>query len=247
MPASGAAPGKDVTLDPRRVVGLEGATNFRDLGGYRAVDGRTIRWGMLYRSNALSQLTEADVERLGHLDIRLVCDLRAPDEQVEAPSRLPRTNPPEVLDLGVADHEMVPVPKRVESARAVQSDDADKIIRAYATHPWRYSDQLGALLARLARPASYSVVFHCFAGKDRTGFAAALLLAVLDVPTETIFEDYMLSNELLVDPRLWVRREYLQAALDTIDEVHGGIGAYVRDALGVTDGVCARLSEILLE
>lgn len=249
-----------MTMHPRRRVPLEGTSNFRDLGGYRASDGRTVKWRMLYRSGGLSRLTDGDVKEVSRLNIRLVCDFRGPEERSAAPSRLPRANPPEVLDLGISAQAAAAAVKLLGKANVAESTMADKITNAYRSYPRQHSPQYAALFERLAAPESYPLVFHCAAGKDRTGFAAAMILSALGVPVETIFEDYLLTNECWPTTGLFAReidaatkalvsarREYLQAALDTIDEAHGSVAAYLRDALGLSDESRNRLCGVLLE
>ena len=89
----------------RRHVPLEGAANFRDLGGYATEDGRSVKWGQLYRADALGDLSDGDLETLSELGIRLVCDFRSPAEVENAPDRLPSANPPEVLALPIFDED----------------------------------------------------------------------------------------------------------------------------------------------
>ncbi|MBY0401730.1 tyrosine-protein phosphatase, partial [Myxococcota bacterium] len=85
----------------QRHVLLEGAPNFRDLGGYATSDGRKVRWGQFYRSDDLGSLTDADVKKLGELGLKLVCDFRSPAEKEAEPDRLPAENPPAVADLAI--------------------------------------------------------------------------------------------------------------------------------------------------
>ena len=175
---------------------LEGATNFRDLGGYRTGDGRTVKWGMLFRSNGLYALTDGDLDYLTRRKFRLVCDFRSAEEQTTAPSRLPADDPPEMLSLSVRPEagdrlRVLAMSGGTRVADIVAAYEA--VYRAYARD---HHGQFGAFLARLADAESYPAVFHCMAGKDRTGFAAAMILAALGVSSEVIFEDYLLTNTI---------------------------------------------------
>ena len=240
---------------------LEGATNFRDLGGYPTEDGRTVKWGMLFRSNGLFALTDGDLDYLARRKFRLVCDFRSVEEQTTAPSRLPADDPPEVLSLSVR-------PEAGNRLRVLAMSGGTRladIIAAYAAVYRAYArdhhDQFGALMARLADAGSYPAVFHCMAGKDRTGFAAAMILAALGVPGEAIFEDYLLTNTHwalkarfpdAMDEETQAafgaaRREYLEAAFDELHRSHGSLDAYVRDALGLSEAARENMRAHLLE
>ena len=240
---------------------LEGATNFRDLGGYATQDGRTVKWGMLFRSNGLFALTDGDLDYLARRKFRLVCDFRSVEEQTTAPSRLPSDGPPEVLSLSVRPE----AGDRLRVLAMSGGTQAADIVAAYAAiyraYARDYHDQFGTFLARLADAESYPAVFHCMAGKDRTGFAAAMILAALGAPNEVIFEDYLLTNGYwtlrgrfpeTMDEEAQAafgaaRREYLEAAFDEIHREHESLDAYVRDALGLSETARENIRAHLLE
>jgi len=256
----------------RRHVALSGAANFRDLGGYRTGDGRNVRWGQLYRSDALAELTDEDVETLRGLDIRLVCDLRSPKERERAPDRLPGgADAPKVALLPVADARFDPDEMRERLLAGDETLDTAQLLvdgnEAFAT---TFSTQYRALLERIAVPANRPALVHCTAGKDRAGFAAAVLLRTLGVPEETVFEDYLATNRYTahqtertlqmirfaslfradperVRPIFEARREYLQAAFDAIRAEYGSFDAYLEQALGVDAEERKALQEQLLE
>ncbi len=240
---------------------LEGATNFRDLGGYPTRDGRTVKWGLLFRSNGLFALTDADLNYLALRKFRLVCDFRSAAEQTTAPSRLPADDPPETLSLSVRPEagdrlRVLAMSGGTQVADIVAAYEA--VYRAYARD---HHDQFGALLARLSDAASYPAVFHCMAGKDRTGFAAAMILAALGVSSEVIFEDYLLTNTHWnlgarfadgMDEEAQAafgaaRREYLEAAFDELHRSHGSLDAYIEDGLGLSESAREKMREHLLE
>ncbi len=255
-------PNAQATVDEKmRRTPLEGATNFRDLGGYPTRDGRTVKWGLLFRSNGLFALTDADLDYLARRKFRLVCDFRAVEEQMTAPSRLPADNPPEILSLGVRPEAGDRLRVLALSGGTTLADIVAAYEAVYRAYARDHHDQFGALLARLADAESYPAVFHCMAGKDRTGFAAAMILAALGVPNEVIFEDYLLTNTHwslkgrfpdAMDEEAQAtfgaaRREYLEAAFDELHRSHGSLDAYVRDALGVTDVIRESMRAHLLE
>lgn len=164
--------------------------NFRDLGGYVAAGGRRVRWGRLYRSDSLHQLTDADLDTFRHLEIRTVIDLRT-DVEVAELGHFPVDRHPlerhhlPIISRTWEDDERVPI---------VADDRAAEFLTA------RYIDMLdqgGASLAEimavLARRDACPAVVHCAVGKDRTGVTAALVLSVLGVADDLIVHDYTLS------------------------------------------------------
>lgn len=240
---------------------LEGATNFRDLGGYPTRDGRTVKWGLLFRSNGLFALTGADLDYLARRKFRLVCDFRAVEEQTTAPSRLPADDPPEVLSLAVRPEAGDRLRVLAMSGGTTLADIVAAYEAVYRAYARDHHDRFGALLARLADADSYPAVFHCMAGKDRTGFAAAMILAALGVPDDVIFEDYLLTNtHWRLNARFpgtmdkeaqaafgAARREYLEAAFDELHRSHGSLDVYIRDALGLSDAARENMRTHLLE
>jgi protein-tyrosine phosphatase len=248
---------------------LEGADNFRDLGGYRAADGRAVRWGLLFRSNDLSGLTASDRDYLRRAGLRLVCDLRSARERSETPDRPVPGAQTVDLPIDLLGVEPDAMRERILNG-AIAALPVELIMqRAYRSFVTEESETWAALLRRLARPESLPAVVHCTAGKDRTGFAAALVLLALGVPEETVFEDYLLSNRYRRDyhafvlrwvplaslfrtdpadllPLLEARRSYLQASLDAMRELHGSVDGYLEQALGVDAELRSALRHRLL-
>jgi protein-tyrosine phosphatase len=172
----------------RREIPLVGQNNFRDLGGYRAADGRSVKWGQLYRSGELSELEDDDVERLTELGIRSVVDLRSQTEMdSKGPDRLPEGT--EIVSLTIDPGDLSPI---VGPAFAtgdfshIPSDLLCQINRAYV-HDCR--QQLSELLSIAADATQRPLVFHCTQGKDRAGISAAVLLSALGVPWKGVVED----------------------------------------------------------
>jgi protein-tyrosine phosphatase len=254
-----------------RLLPLSGTDNFRDLGGYRAAGGRRTRWGMLFRSDDLADLSRDDLRYLSGLGVKLVCDFRSLGERERSPNRLPEVAP------SVAHLEITPEgfdPNEIEDrilSRDVEDADFETLLiegnRAFAT---RFAHQYKAMFDRLEDPANLPALVHCTQGKDRTGFAAAIVLLALGVSEETVMQDYLLTNiytaneieRTLFYLRLWllsnddaenvrpllqVRREYLQAALDIIAEDYGSIDAYLTSALDLDPQDRQRLQALLLD
>ena len=265
------AGGRGFVLAERRLP-LSGTHNFRDLGGYATQQGRRVRWGRLYRSDQLSKLSEQDLSRLSELGLKLVCDFRGASEREGAPTRLPDVKPPSVELLEIADERFDPkqLEHRILTGDLEGIDLADLLVQGNRAFATTYRDRYAQLLRRLADPAQLPALFHCTAGKDRTGFGAALVLLALGVPEETVFQDFMLSNLYsarhiertlngirlasllrtdpeIVRPLLSVRREYLATALRAATEQWGSIDGYLHEGLGLDDATLARLRANLLE
>lgn len=183
-----------------RVLPLEGGRNFRDLGGYPTEDERTVKWGRLYRSGAMSKLTKPDFRYLADVGIRVVCDLRCNEERADEPadwSALPG------IDYRTWDYSRH---DRYEDGSSLTSELRQEgmtpagvaaiMKRTYQHYMTQHSDKYRHLFQRLAEGA-VPLVFNCSAGKDRTGVAAALVLSVLGVPRRVVVQDYALSEKVV--------------------------------------------------
>jgi protein-tyrosine phosphatase len=269
-----AFPGPDGTprrfVVAERVLSLEGAANFRDIGGYPTEDGRRVRWGQVYRAGSLADLTESDVAFLRAIDIRLVCDLRSAGEVERHPSRVPAGNfQPALLHLPLTTED--PTVRRALALLFTRRRFREILLGAY-THTMIDNNAaiFGEILRKLADPANLPAVIHCTAGKDRTGVAVALLLRALEVPDELVIADYTLSNLYYDTLQQYVRRAMrrvrflgvkvehmqpllvadaaiMQATLDHVRQRYGSVRAYLRDAAGVSDETIERLRALLLE
>jgi len=181
---------------PERHVVLDGQPNFRDLGGYETVDGRTVKWGQVYRSGELPRLTDADVARLEKLGIRTVVNFLTEEEiEVRGPDRLPAG----VTEIGLpmesgnmGDLTNVVLEARTTGDFSKVPPDLNPDLHRRLMVEAR--DYYASLLREIADPANRPLVFHCSHGVHRTGTATAILLSALGVPWETVREDYLLSN-----------------------------------------------------
>lgn len=175
--------GGEYQVVAERSLPLEKGSNFRDLGGYLGADGKRVAWGRIYRSGALPMLSENDYSYLGELEINAIVDLRSIDERQVAPDLLDDRNGA----LYVSND--YPIAPLIEAARR-KGDGA-----LYAGTEKRLTPQLRSMFNLLLRDEG-AVMFHCSAGQDRTGIAAALILSALGVDRNTIFRDYHLSTAL---------------------------------------------------
>lgn len=244
---------------PRRVLPLHGATNFRDLGGYPGADSRTVRWQRLFRSDHLSSLSAADHAALAALGLTRVFDFRGASERSAAAYEIPGveqralTIEPTVVQRV---HDLLTSGQRIDTLTMTGlMQELYRNLVVEQSH--RYAEFFELLL-----DTEGAVAFHCTAGKDRTGVAAALLLLSLGVPRAEVMHDYLLSNDVYRRPPppedspvppaalavLWgVQASFLEAALQTIEERHGNVEQYLRERLGLSAAARARLHERYLE
>ena len=167
-----------------RFLALVGAYNFRDLGGYPTVDGRITSTGRLFRSDTLHHLTEGDLEMLRQLDLAAVIDLRTSAEAERTGRGLLAEEPIRFLHASVLQE---------EGGESAGGPGLDQLGERYVWYLDVGRQALVAALTVVADPQSYPLVFHCTAGKDRTGVLAALVLDIVGVRPEVIVEDYMLT------------------------------------------------------
>lgn len=245
---------------------LEGAPNFRDLGGIPVAGGR-IAAGRLYRSEGLQELTDADVATLGDLGVRLVLDLRTPWERETHPSRWPEHAVPALLGAD-GGHDLRTL--RRDQAGKLYADAEGGVAREFLLRMYRefhvtYGPLVGDFVRRITDDGELPAVVHCAAGKDRTGFVIAIVLLAIGTPVEVVEEEYERSDAffgaerlrpILVervgsDPPAGVLEAfrtdivYLRAALDAVEDEHGSVEAYLR-SIGVDDVRRRRLRAALV-
>lgn len=252
-----------------RILTVEGAANFRDIGGYPTHDGKRVRWGLLYRSGMLANLTENGRAMLDTLNIRWVCDLRLEEETAQNPDRV-RDNP----NIRYA-HKPVVVPD--DSMRRLRVLLFDRkslpklMLEGYTVVGLDNNARLqGDILRELTQPGALPALIHCTAGKDRTGTTVMLLLMALGVPEEIIIADYSLSNHYFhtfraytadtiqrlrwfglnadsITPLLVSDPAVMRATLDYLRAKYGSADAYLRTAAGLTEADIAALRAVFLE
>ncbi len=237
---------------------LQGASNFRDLGGYRNAGGRRVRRGQVFRSDHLAGLTPEDHLKLQALGVRHSLDFRGKGEFTLTPYAIPGV---QRLALPIEPTVIARMQALVAQGVVPTTEETVDLMReTYRDFVNRNADTFGLFLKHLLEQPNPQV-FHCTAGKDRTGFAAALLLSALGVDRATIEHDYLLTNQLYKrDTRLegqghphvmkvlWqVQPEFLQAAFDAVDAQHGGMRNYLHGAIGLTPQETTALQQLLLE
>lgn len=276
LTAIGATPQQQALIE-RHLIPMEGGRNFRDLGGYQTTDGRQVKSGLLFRSGVLHHLSDADYQKIDELDIRTVVDFRAVEERQDEPTNWKAGD----VNMMTWDYQMT-------------FGEGDDVLSAFAD-PTLDGPQAEALMAELYRVMldqqqphytamfeqlasnDEALLFHCTAGKDRTGIAAALLLTALGVDRETVIADYTLSETIAslpeyqnaapaltddmdesyaflatmspaaLDALMGTRRSYIEAALEEMEARSGSVDAYIRDELDVSESDLQQLRSNFLE
>jgi protein-tyrosine phosphatase len=243
---------------PARHFNLAGASNFRDLGGYPAKDGRTLRWRQIFRSNHLGHLTAADIDVLRGLGLKSAFDFRGTEERAAAACGLEEIA---VHSLPIEPTVVAELRGRLATGRPLSSAAALEVMRdSYRGYVRHSTQKFRALFAHLLEDRA-PLVIHCTAGKDRTGFACALILHALGVPHDLIAEDYLLTNRFYrrdpaASPDLpeevrqalaSVEASFLAAAFEVISADYGDLERYLSAGLGLGNGERERLQARYLE
>ena len=249
---------------------FERLINFRDVGGARTADGRVFKTGVLFRSAALSRMTAQDAAKLDGLGIKLICDLRSPEESKKRPPRGSRIRVVNISlhDPQVQDH------SRLEMLRFLLDDDDGKRFREFIHEYYRHiafdrTSEVREIVSLLAGDDALPALIQCSAGKDRTGLISAIIQLLVDVPYEKVQSDYVLTNDsyapqvrklvrlvrILTLGRVPAERVRLLvgAHAELLDEVHraimtqhGSVETYLRAACGIDPRTLEMLKTRLL-
>lgn len=249
-----------------RLLPLEGGRNFRDLGGYLTTDGRTVRWGKVFRSGSMTGLTTADYAYLGRLGIQTVCDFRTASERKDEPNQWVKAAR---VNYWTRDYELSggDLGKLFGGSKLTPEQVRSTMAEMYRALPYEqvpaYREMFRQMLA-----GRLPLAFNCSAGKDRAGLAAALVLTALGVPRETVFADYALTDKYLAaalarnpsgngilsrlpkdiaEPLLSADPAYIRAAFDEMAKRDGSPEGYLRNALGVGPKERAALRKMLVQ
>jgi len=250
-----------------RLLPMDGAHNTRELGGYKTTDGKSVKWGMLYRSDKLSDISDTDQAYLQNLGIKKIIDFRSKEEKEEDPDIIPK---------GINYIEM---PISVDGAmrskiEAVLKGETNKDVKSFLIDANKefvsnYTDVYEDFLRNLIDDDG-PALFHCTAGKDRAGFAAAITLIALGVSKEDVINDYMKTNQFtkerieeiigqielmtlyqtdaeILRPLLGVEREYIETAFQTAEEKYGSLENFIRDGLNISDKDIQKLRNKFIE
>lgn len=235
-----------------REVKLQGASNFRDLGGYTTKDGHHVKWDKVFRSADISRLTDDDLSVLKNKHIDYVVDLRGTDESKKAPDHLnPKID--YILCPAGSDASLNDWMKTV----ATMKSGGDSMMKAYYVKTEFLADRYKPFFEKLiGLPDDEALLLHCTAGKDRTGIGSALLLYTLGVPYETIVSDYLATNyyrrsdnEKMINSMVQymhinegvardlssAKKEYLDETFNAIKLKYGSVDNFLKGPMGLDD------------
>jgi protein-tyrosine phosphatase len=256
----------------KRILPLDGVSNFRDYGGYPTAGGGRIKTGKLFRSAHHGRASDADLEAMAALDIAVIVDLRRKGEREREPSRRHPAFSGAVIDNDIGDVTEDPWHLFVRGSDLSAQAFREHGLGYYRDAPFeaRHIDLYSRYFRKLAETDG-AVLIHCAAGKDRTGILAALTHHLLGVHRDDIVADFLLTNAAVDYDRLvpmvtemmaeqtgrrptpeavrvamGVHESYLERAFTVIEDRHGGLDAYIRDVLGVDDTLKDSLKARLL-
>ena len=259
--------------DQKRLLPLNNTRNTRDLGGYSTANGRRLKWGLLFRSDSLADLDASDLAYLERLQLAAVTDLRSEAERVQAPSQLPRQSPTiayQTLDINDPAINIAELSRKFFSGQLSETELIALTDRTSYISNTAISRTWGQWVADLANPGALPHLFHCTAGKDRTGFASAIILLTLGVPKAEIMHDFLLTNQYL-DERIEATVKKIQAnstthvnadvlrqvigvtpnslenAFAAMEDQYGSIDLYIEQGLGIDKATQSKLRALLLE
>ncbi|WP_376740216.1 tyrosine-protein phosphatase [Listeria booriae] len=257
------------TVIGERTIPLEGCFNFRDLGGYVNTAGKTVKWGKLYRSSLLTNITEKDKDTLEKLGVSWICDLRSTSEIAAKPTPALAHIKNRHIPIGTAKNEST-------ESQKIDIPDDHRVYEPLMGESYRVfvqsKDGFREIFNDIIEKEEVPFLFHCTAGKDRTGVLGALLLKLLDIPENTILADYELTNqyadnilgemqglvnafsnsEKKIDlenfrPMAEARPAYLEIAFDEMQKEYGSVDAYLEKGIGITPTEKAKFQTMMLE
>jgi protein-tyrosine phosphatase len=248
-----------IVYSPKRQVKLEGTSNFRDLGGYPTKNLKHVKWGQIYRSADISKLTDKDLNTINNLQLVTVCDLRGPDELKTNPDRLPD---------GITYINLPAGSESVKASTNYATMNRDSMMLSFYTRTDHLKAKYQPVFEQLlAIHDGKGLMFHCTAGKDRTGVGAALILSALGVPKEYVIADYAATNVFWTDARERMKQamaksgmaesalksmlaaspEYIKTFLNTIDSKYGSMDNFLTKELELDGAKITKLRDMYLE
>lgn len=249
--------GKNAT---EKNIQIKKVRNFRSIGDIKNIDGRTLKSGKFYRSANLFKLKKKSFNEIKKLGITEIIDLRNAKEIAKKPDHFPNNVIYKNYSAFEDEGDQLEQAKKLVLKGKVNGTDADKrMLNFYKEYVTEHPETIKKIISEVLE-SDQPVLYHCTAGKDRTGIISALILTILKFDKETIYNDYLLSNnyrEKLVDKRLnlannlhflypkldlkvleklsWVESDYLDAAFNEINNKYGSIDIYIQEVLGISE------------
>jgi protein-tyrosine phosphatase len=256
-----------------RLLNFEGIANFRDLGGYPSDTGKQVKWGALYRAGTFAHSSDNDLRNLEQLQLVSLIDFRSSLEKEEEPNRLPDPTGFTVVEIPTLDDGnkalVGEIMERIDSGDFDGFDPNLAMMNANRQFATEFTPQFRQFIHTVLEADGAPIVWHCSAGKDRTGFAAAILLRILGTPQDMVMQDYMASREHALEARksqllmlrvfkgqeaadklaimMGVEEAWLNVAFETIDEQWGSFDNYLSQSLQLSHADIQRLRDNLLE
>jgi len=248
----------DKFIASERLIPMENASNFRDLGGIPTTDGRVVKWGKIYRSGKLSKLSKKDLNYFNTLGINTIVDFRDDTEVVKDKTRFPTNREVNRIRTPIGDRSgnmQAELRKQIKSANQDDFDSEKFVADVMRQFIDSFAYQYQPFLEIVAESKNAPVLYHCSAGKDRTGLGTALILGMLGVEKDVIFGDFMMSNyyrnkdinktlrktsliakQRITQPLVEVKESYIITAFDAIDKKYGSMEAFFKNEYGFDDG-----------
>lgn len=245
-----------------RVFPMDSVQNLRDLGGYITSSNQQTRWGQIYRSGSLSRLSERDTETLSELNIKTIIDFRSKDQTQSKPDRFHSSN---YISLPLNTSNFTALKGKIKDGNLLRGDAIIFTQDLYRNVIENETEKLAAFFNILADQENFPILFHCILGKDISGIVSYLVLRTIDIPQETIDDDYMLSNlyinkniaagnvSHLTEPMQEamtmissVDIAYLKYGISCMKKKSGSVENYIKNELKITAEKKARIKKNLL-
>ncbi|PKP82745.1 MAG: hypothetical protein CVT79_04730 [Alphaproteobacteria bacterium HGW-Alphaproteobacteria-18] len=260
---------------PSRVLKLQRGQNFRDLGGYPTACGKSVRRYKVFRSAGLNRLTPSDYRRIDRLELKRIFDLRTPEERQAFPTIWAGAPVKEIGFSSAASGNLAVMNTTFTDPGLRPETVTAFMLNLYRKMPYDHAEAYSSVLQHLSE-GEVPLLFHCAAGKDRTGVIAAIILCLLGVPEHLVIDDYSLSSRIvdyrkelgldgekpsrlhgqnilreladeLVEPLLISHPDYIRATLTHLQKEHGTIEAFVKTVYGLTAAQVSAIRDRLLE
>ena len=251
------------------LINLKNTFNLRTIGGIKTKNNKIVKKGILFRSDNLARLNTLDLHYLNMLNIKRIVDFRSFNEVDKEPNILPDNV--DYINMPISSDKKISKEIHLILNNILNKDMKDYLIEANRNFVLENTNIFSNFVKDFIESEGQCTLFHCTAGKDRTGFATAIILSILDVPREVIIEEYLFSNYCIertinqqlakvckimdiehkdcykIMPLMIVDIDYINEAFQTIDSQYGNIDNYIKNGLKISDDEINKLKNIMLE